>query len=136
MEFYAPGLDTVTGSEEGRPMKVILPGGGTLKRKDSSDVEITLYGSDSHRHRDAYRILTRAVAKGQSENENYDSTDDRLAYLAAMTSRWNVQLADGKDAPCTGEAVKAFFRMFPSAADQADVFISRRANFTPAPSDS
>lgn len=135
-EFYAPGLDTKTASEEGRPMIVHLADGTVLRRKDKEPVRIWLYGVDSRRYKEAYRDYTRAVMVGRAEDENYDPEDDLLAYLAAMTARWNVQLLDGKDAPCTPEVVKAFLSQYPVAKDQADKFIVQRANFMNAPSES
>jgi hypothetical protein len=141
MDFYAPGLDTVTASEEGAEMTVMTPSGAPLKRKDGAPVKITLMGADSERYRELSREARRRNEQRRADGEQL-SPEQEVAesceFLARMTVRWNVQFDDGKggavDAPCNTTNATAFYKAFPAARDQADVFIVRRVNFTKASS--
>lgn len=137
MDFYAPGLDTVTASETGVDMPVLNPQGRPLLRKDKTPMVITVYGPDSSQYRDQVREMRKRQQRRAVEGVDTTPDDDiadTVAMLARLAIRWNVQFTDGKDAPCNYETVSAFLKAFPATRDQMDSFIGRRANFTQASS--
>lgn len=141
MNFYAPGLDTVTLSEEGVAMQINLPKGGVLMRSDGNPVELVLYGPDSLKYPLALAQMRKDQTEWASANPNASEEVRVLAnrqrtaeFIAAMLKSWNVQTESKKgeyeDAPIT--AAPDFFKAFPFATDQADAFIANRARFTKA----
>lgn len=140
LDFFAPGMDTVTLSESGAPMKVLRPDKTPLTRKDGTQVEIVLYGPDSAKYREASRLqnklLTdRAAAAGGERTDaqkDADSLEAARLFLVTMTKGWNVTLTDDTAAPCDAVTVARFYAAFPDVAEQVDRFIGRRASFTKA----
>jgi hypothetical protein len=138
LDFFAPGMDTVTRSESGAPLKVLRPDKTPLNRKDGVQVEIILYGPDSAKYREASRLQTKLLTDRASVGERADAQKDadqadaaRL-FLVTMTKDWNVTLTDDSPAPCDATTVERFYVAFPDVAEQADRFIGRRASFMKA----
>lgn len=136
-EFYAPGLDTVTGSDDGAPMKIYRPDGSVLDRDDGVPVEIVFYGPDGRLFRSLKRERLKAQARINAEITDPDAREEAeeeavLDAIAGMVKSWNVTYKDGSAAPHDRDTVKRFLRSFPAARDQGEMFISNRANFTKA----
>lgn len=138
LDFFAPGMDTVTLSEQGVPMPVKKPDGSPLLRKDGKPVEVVLYGPDSAMYRISMAALTKARTERASLGERTpeqlakDAADDAAQFVADMTKSWNVTLMDDSAAPTDGETKLRFYKAFPDAAEQGDRFIARRARFMKA----
>ena len=80
-DFFAPGLDTVAGSNAGAPMKIALPAGGFLKRQDGTEVELVMYGPDSEKCRALVRTRRRNGVKLAELNLDADGLDDQQESL-------------------------------------------------------
>ena len=74
------------------------------------------------------------ISDGRSEitTETLDKGEERaLDLLVAATVGWKgVVDGNGEPVPLTPESARAFYKAFPIARDQADLFIGNRANFT------
>jgi len=136
-------LDISSASESGAVMQVTHPvSGAVLTFGDGKPVSLTLAGADSERFRRAQRAATnrklranqagRRVQLSAEELEN-----DALEMIVAATIGWQgISIGADGDLPFTIDNARAIYKKLPWLREQADAFISDRANFLKAsPSD-
>ena len=103
--------------DEGAEMQVKDAEGNPL------DCFITLVGVDSKRWRDLLRGQQRKLQAG-----GYDA--DGAGLLAGATLSWRGFTANGEDLPFSKEAAALLYEKAPYIAQQVDLFIANRTNFT------
>ena len=143
--FDLPSLDTRTLASKGVRLDLVRPDGLPVLNRAGEQVWLLLLGTDSDEFRRAQRAtLVETVTDTSNQkltDESLDKADERaLDVLIAATVAWGgVVDTGGKPVPRTTENVRAFFKAFPSAKEQADRFVGNRANFlleSPKPSSS
>lgn len=123
-------FDTRKACDDGAIMPVIYEG-NPVTQDDGKPVTITLRGRDS----DAFQksIRSRADARMQSRQRVGMTVSaiesEGIETLADCTVDWDGIMVDGEVLPCNrANAIKLYTR-FPWLREQADQFISERANF-------
>ncbi|CAB4122368.1 hypothetical protein UFOVP32_13 [uncultured Caudovirales phage] len=138
MNFDLPGMDTKTLSEEGVPMIVKkINSDMPLLDKNGDPVTITVLGPDSIKYRSLSRAQVRKrvqrAAAGNMEVNFEEDEGDALDILVACTIAWTgVNTPAGDAIPCTPEAVRNLYTVYPVIRDQVDLFSAQRVNFTKA----
>lgn len=140
MQFDLAQIDTKTLAEAGVDMPVKDLAGKALVARNGEPVAITLLGSDSAKYRSLTRVQVRKrmeqMAGGKSAvltEADMDETDrDVLDVIVACTVGWkNVLDTSGQAIPFTEENLRKLYAAYPVVREQAETFISSRANFIP-----
>jgi hypothetical protein len=110
--------------------------GQPLLDKEGKPITLTLAGKDSDRFRVAQEEqrefrLRKALQTGQERPTLADVRAETIDLIAACTISWTI-MVDGEPYPCTRDNVREVYRRLPWLVDQADAFISDRANFLKA----
>lgn len=138
MQFDLAQVDTKTLAETGVDMPVKSLDGKPLIARNGEPVAITLLGSDSTKYRALTRVQVRkrmeqmAVGKNSVLTEaDMDETDrDVLDVLVACTIGWkNVLDTSGQPIEFTEDNLRKLYGAYPVVREQAETFISTRANF-------
>lgn len=131
-------LDTSATAEAGAKMEVQHPTtGAVLTSTDGSAVTITLAGQDSELFRKADRKISNrrlnTTAAGQRIKLNAEGIDnDSLERLVACTISWSGVGFGGSDKECAPDNAREVYKKLPWLREQAETFISDRANFLKA----
>lgn len=134
------GLDTVTNSEGGVEMVVTKADGSgdPVLMANQQPLKLILLGPDSKKYRQAFRTNTeKRIARSQAaRNKRVDggqefdlAEQESFDIVTGCTIGWNLVDASLNAVTFTPNAIREFYRRFPAARDQADVFIANRANF-------
>lgn len=138
MQFDLAQVDTKTLAETGVNMPVKSLDGRPLIARNGQPVVITLLGSDSAKYRSLTRVQVRKRMEQMAGNKHnvlteadMDETDrDVLDVLVACTVGWsNVLDTSGQDIPFGEDNVRKLYGAYPVVREQAESFISDRANF-------
>jgi hypothetical protein len=110
--------------------------GQPLLDKEGKPITVTLAGKDSDRFRLAQEEqrefrLRKALQTGQERPTLADVRAETIDLIAACTISWTI-MVDGELYPCTRDNVREVYRRLPWLVDQADAFITDRANFLKA----
>jgi hypothetical protein len=110
--------------------------GNPLLDKSGKPMTLTLAGKDSDRFRMAQEEqrefrLRKAIQTGQERPTLADMRAETIDLIAACTISWSI-MVDGEPYPCTRENVREVYRRLPWLVEQADEFITGRANFLKA----
>lgn len=129
----------IKASEDGALLHLKDKAGKPAMAADGSPVTIRLAGTDSARWRRASDAigdsrLERARSGGKASA--HELHEENIALLAAMTLDWSGILVDAKTWDCTIENAKKLYLIAPWIYEQANEFVAKRANFSPASSTS
>ena len=121
---------TAEACEKGAEMQVINPITGK-----KTDCFITVMGVDSVAFRNGKRKGSRAILEAVSNASKGDDLSPiefatTADVLAGVTTGWRGFTNKGKEFPFSNENVIALYLNSPDIANQVDIFIANRANFT------
>ena len=130
-------LNTSDASEAGEKMEVMHPVTGAPILDGTTAVSLLLAGQDSDRYRSMDRkISNKRLAtsrNGQRLQLTAEGIDaDNLQRLIACTLGWTGIGWDGAAKECTPENAREAYETLPWLREQAEAFISDRANFLKA----
>lgn len=125
--FDFASRDSAATCERGAEMEVLDP-----VRDEPTGVFITLAGADSAIHRRASAQIAKRRAKGGFRMKGFDPDKylaESIEVLAACTLDWKNVKLDGAALPCSRDNAIMLYTRFPWLREQADAFISERANY-------
>lgn len=127
-DSIAAKIDTKSAANEGAKMEVRDAAGVLLTKADGSPITITLLGRDSDTFVKQENANTnRRLAQGSRLKLTAEALkSEAISLLARCTVAWDF------DEDCTYENARELYTRFPAIKEQADEFISDRANFTKA----
>lgn len=146
MDFALDAIDTQRGSNEGAHLTVLgLDGLPYLNTKGEKHT-LHLAGPDSAVYSRSMHAQTQrrieAAAAAAERGEQATAPDpeeakaDAAEVLARCTKGWSGFLGrDGEPLPFSTDAARELYLRFPVIREQADRFVSRRANFLPVSSE-
>jgi hypothetical protein len=135
MGFDLSALDTSATSDTGAKMVVLHPATGVaLNADDGEEVFIVLAGEDSERCKAARRAISNKRLKAQSSGLRVQVTReeieaDDLDVLVSCTMGWGGLALDGKDLEFSPANARVLYTKLPWLREQANAFITDRANF-------
>jgi hypothetical protein len=138
-------IDTRTGSSTGATLTVLNLDGAPLLNSLGQTHTLHLLGPDSDVYARAMHDLTQrrineaAAAADRGEKptpaDPISARADASDVLARCTRNWAGFLdGAGEPIPFTLDAARELYNRFPLIREQADAFVSRRANFLPVSS--
>jgi hypothetical protein len=128
-------LDTSATSEAGVVMEVRHPTtDAVLKQPNGQPVTVTLAGEDSERYRRAWRESTdrklKMQQRGRQVSISAESVEaDAVEILVACTIGWSGIGMDGAPLEFSPDNARKIYARLRWLREQADSFISDRANF-------
>jgi hypothetical protein len=133
-------LDTRTAADQGQVMEIIHPQTGEVMRQDNGEpVTITLAGRDSDRVKRLERANRDRMIKAGSRRGTSGITADDLdrqtvERLVAATIAWSGIMLDGELIECNSANARRLYERVDFVREDADAFITDRANFLKASS--
>ncbi|CDH43851.1 hypothetical protein [Candidatus Contendibacter odensensis] len=130
--FNLPDFDTVSASDAGATLTLVREDNGAIARdKDGNPITLTVLGSDSAQYRKAQqKNLNRRLAKRTVKVTAEELEAEALDILASATVAWSGFFDGiGDPIPCTPGNALDLYKSYPSIREQADRFVSDRANF-------
>ncbi len=119
-------LYTVEACEKGAELQIVNPITG-----EKTDCYIEVMGVDSKAFREAKRQSQRkAVEVAKKEDSSLDVDEITAGMLADVTVGWRGFTSKGKAVKFSKKAAKELYANSPDIANQVDLFMSKRANFT------
>lgn len=102
-----------------------------------TDWKINLMGADSDSYMETFRKIQRRQGKELERAKKYrvqspeQMLEDGIELLVAVTTGWNdkVSLAAGQTFPFSKDNARRLYRERPDIREQADAYITDRANF-------
>ena len=131
-------LDTSSASEAGTIMEVLHPTTGAMLTHDSGKaVTITLAGQDSARYQSAVRASRNRRLKAQQSGRRVqisaeEMENDGVETIVSCTLGWDGIGDDGVLLLYSLDNDRMLYKHLPWLLEQADAFISDRANFLKA----
>jgi hypothetical protein len=123
-------LDTTKAAEDGATLEVRHPATGEILTQDNGEpITITLAGTDSDRFRKAQRANNTRRLRNPRQLDGDDIERDGLNSLVLCTLAWSGIALDGQELDCTPANVRQVYQRLPWLREQADRFVSDRANF-------
>jgi hypothetical protein len=108
--------------------------------ENEKPVTISFVSEDSERFRGKRRqVINRRLRNRKNSQVTYTAElaeSDALDALCDATVAWEGIGLDGEELPCSPENAKKVFRRLPWLVEQADLFVTDRANFLRASSKS
>lgn len=130
--FCLPEFDTVSAADTGATLTLTREDNGAVARDASGNpLTLTLLGADSAQYRKAQqKNLNRRLAKRSVKVTAEELDAEALDILAASTVAWSgFNDGDGQPVPCNPANALVLYKTYPAIREQADRFISDRANF-------
>jgi hypothetical protein len=131
-------LDTATAADAGSIMEVLHPTtGAVLTHEGGKAVTITLAGQDSARYQGAARASRNRRLKAQQSGRRVqisaeEMENDGIETIVSCTLGWDGIGVDGAPLPFSPDNARMLYKRLPWLLEQADAFISDRANFLKA----
>lgn len=129
-------LDTTASADAGVKMELRHPGTDEvlLQADGVTPVSLTLLGQDSKAYKQAERKATdrrlaRQAERGRVALTSAGMEEDQLNRLVATTTAWDGIRWGGVDQPFNADNVRAMYKTWPWALEQAVAFQEKRANF-------
>lgn len=119
--------DSAARCEEGVEMEVLDP-----STNESTGAFLTLAGVDSGTHRRTSALIAKRRIKSGFRNNGFDPDkflSENIELLAACTLSWRGVVLSGEALPCTKSNAITLYTRFPWLREQAEAFISDRANY-------
>ncbi|MBP1179969.1 hypothetical protein [Methylobacterium sp. PvR107] len=130
-------LDTIASADAGVKMELRHPGTDEvlLQADGVTPVTLTLLGQDSKAYKHAERraadrrMARQAERGGRVALTSAALEEDQLNRLVATTTDWSGIRWGGVDQPFNADNVRAMYKTWPWALEQAVAFQEKRANF-------
>lgn len=123
--FDLASLDTTPRADAGAELELTHPVTGA-----PLGVTLTLAGVDSAAYRKAQAALTdKRLGRRSGKLTAAELQRDGIELLARCTLAWSGVVVDGAEVACTADAARELYTRFVWIREQADAFVSERANY-------
>lgn len=126
MTFDLSQLDVVSGAEKGAWCEIKHP-----VTDEPVGAELLLAGMDSSRYKDAQRRIAEARINKKSVGkvDLREIEAEQLTVLVDCTLGWKGMVLEGVEIPFDRASVRRIYEGYPTIREQAERFISDRANY-------